>query len=214
MAKPNELPEQQRSALDRLKPLSERFGLYLAGGTALAFHLGHRLSLDLDLFSSRPDLDLGSAKAGASELTEVEVLSLTDVALRFRTAGVPVDVVRYPYPLLEPVSEGPQGFPTAGIQDLATMKLAAVARRGIRRDFWDLDEIFGKTELSLEQALQSYVRRFGVHESDVYHVLRALTYFDDAERETIVPEGLSREKWDAIKTAMATRVTRALQSLA
>jgi hypothetical protein len=43
MANPVELAEEQRRALDRLRPLAERLGLYLAGGTALGFHLGHWL---------------------------------------------------------------------------------------------------------------------------------------------------------------------------
>jgi hypothetical protein len=214
MAKPAELPEKQRRALSDLKPLSERLGLYLAGGTALAFHLGHRVSHDLDLFSLRSDLDLKSARAGAVELEDVEVLSLTDATLRFRASGVPVNIVRYAYPLLNAACEGPQGVATASVEDLATMKLSAAAQRGIRRDFWDLEEIFDKGGLSLERALQSYVRRFGVQESDVYHVLRSLSYFDDAEKETIMPDGLTAAKWPAIKASMSKRAAAALESMA
>jgi len=214
MAKPAELPQKQRSALSNLKPLGERLGLYLAGGTALAFHLGHRVSRDLDLFSLRPDLDLTSARAGAAELADVQVLSLTDATLRFRASGVPVDIVRYPYPLLNAPSRGPEGWATASVEDLATMKLSAVAQRGIRRDFWDLDEIFARGGISLERALQSYVRRFGVRESDVYHVLRSLSYFDDAERETIMPDGLTPSRWEAIKASTSKRAAAALAALA
>jgi hypothetical protein len=133
MAKPTELPENQRSALDNLKPLGERLGLYLAGGTALAFHLGHRVSRDLDLFSLGPNLDLASARARAAEINGSEVLSLTDATLRFRVSGVPVDIVRCPYPLLNAPCQGPQGWATANVEDLATMKLSAVAQPGIRR---------------------------------------------------------------------------------
>ena len=214
MAKPAELPEKQRSALDELKPLSERFGLYLAGGTALTFHLGHRISNDLDLFSLRPNLDLESARAGIAELEGIEVLSLTDAALRFRASGVPVDIVSYAHPLLNAPCEGPQGVATASVEDLATMKLSAVAQRGIRRDFWDLDEIFENGGVSLERALQSYVRRFGVQESDVYHVLRSLTYFGDADKETVMPDGLTEAKWGEIKASVSERAVRALASLA
>jgi hypothetical protein len=214
MAKPVELPQNQRSALDNLKPLSERLGLYLAGGTALAFHLGHRVSRDLDLFSLGPDLDLTSARVEAAALNGIEVLSLTDATLRFRASGVPVDIVRYPYPLLNATSQGPQGWATASVEDLATMKLSAVAQRGIRRDFWDLDEIFEQGGISLERALQSYQRRFGVRESDVYHVLRSLSYFDDAEKETVMPDGLTSSKWEAIKASMSMRAVRALDFMA
>jgi hypothetical protein len=47
----DELEADQRRALDQLAPTVQRLGLYLAGGTALAFHLHHRHSRDVDLFS-------------------------------------------------------------------------------------------------------------------------------------------------------------------
>jgi hypothetical protein len=71
MADPTELPESQRRALDRLKPLAHTLGLYLAGGAAIAFHLQHRVSRDLDLFGSSPDLDLERVRAVMAELPEL-----------------------------------------------------------------------------------------------------------------------------------------------
>lgn len=59
------------------------------------------------------------------------------MSLHVIAAGVPVDVVRYRYPLLEPTDVF-ASVHVAGLRDLAAMKLGAVARRGIRRDFWDL----------------------------------------------------------------------------
>lgn len=83
MAHPDEILEQQYRTLDRLKPITKKYNMYLAGGTALAFYLRHRVSRDLDLFSKA----------------------------------------------------GPAGFPVAGLEDLATMKISAASRWGIRRDF-------------------------------------------------------------------------------
>ena len=78
------------------------------------------------------------------------------------------------------------------------VKLAAISRRGLRRDFWDLFEALG-TGLTLRECGDAYLQRFGVREADLYHVLRALTYFDDAEKDPIFPRGLDTVKWDAIK---------------
>ena len=138
-----ELSQEQCRTLDRLKATSERLGLYLAGGTAIALHLGHRTSRDLDLFSREPHLDLERVRSDLVELVNSEVTSISDATLALRVDGVPVDVVRYPDPLLNPTSAGPGAFPIASLEDLATMKLSAASRRGIRRDFWDLHEIFG-----------------------------------------------------------------------
>ena len=110
-----------------------------------------------------------------------------------------MDVVRYPYALLEEPAPGPEGVAVAGLRDLATMKLAAIARRGIRRDFWALHEITAHG-VPLGRALDDYVVRYGVSHSDLYHVLRALTYFEDAERDAVWPGGLTPRHWQTIRS--------------
>lgn len=212
MARRVELSEDQRHTLDRLRPPSERLGLYLAGGTAIAIHLGHRTSRDLDLFSRAPDLDLERARSSLVELENSEVTSISDATLALRIDGIPVDVVRYPYPLLNPTSPGPGTFPIASLEDLATMKLSATARRGIRRDFWDLYEICQCGSVTLSGALASYSRRFGVKESDLYHVIRSLTFFEDAEADSLMPDGLTEEKWSKIRDWFLDEAPRALAS--
>jgi hypothetical protein len=175
-------------------------GFYLAGGTATAFHLRHRCSRDLDLFSRSAHEDLENLRQRLVErLPNLEIVAMTDAALHARVGLTPVDVVRYPYPLLEAPAPGPAGFPTAGLLDLAGMKLSAVSRRGIRRDFWDLYAIVTLGGITLDGALDGYLARFGVKEADLYHVLRSLTYFEDAEREPVFPEGLSEASWETIK---------------
>jgi hypothetical protein len=79
------------------------------------------------------------------------------------------------------------------------MKLAAISRRGIRRDFWDLYAIGQHGAVSLGESGAAYVRRFGVAEADLYHVLRALTYFDDAEKDPVFPRGMQPADWETIK---------------
>jgi hypothetical protein len=212
MANVSELEEDQRRALDRVGPLAEELGLYLAGGTALGFHLGHRVSHDVDLFSLGAELDLERVRRAFAALPDFEVNAITDAALRCQVGGVPIDIVRYPYPLLNSTGAGPSGIRTASLEDLATMKLSAASRRGIRRDFWDLYEMFSRSTPSLPQALQDYVRRFGVHESDLYHVLKALTYFGDAEADAIMPLGLTTEKWEQIKAWLVQNVREALSA--
>jgi hypothetical protein len=96
----------------------------------------------LDLFGRDPKLDLERARASLVELPHAEVTSISDATLALRINDVPVDVVRYPYGLLNPTTSGPNEFPVASVEDVVTMKLSAAARRGSRRDFWDLFEIF------------------------------------------------------------------------
>jgi hypothetical protein len=208
MPKLHDVQAEQQRALDRVRSLAGEFGLYLAGGTALAFHLGHRTSLDVDLFSVEASLDLEALHRALASFPDFELDSLTDAALRCRLGGVPLDIVRYPYPPLAPPLAGPGSFPIAGLADLATMKLSAAARRGIRRDFWDLYEIFRNGTPSLGDAVDTYVERYGVKESDLYHVLRSLTYFGDAEADAVLPLGMTEPLWQQIRAWFTDNVPR------
>jgi hypothetical protein len=202
--------KEQRRALDRLKSVQgiERF--YLAGGTAIAVYLRHRTSIDLDLFSLSADVDLSVvAEAIRIVVADLQVLSVTDASLRIRVAGVPVDIVRYPYAPLEAPTPGPEAFPMASLRDLAAMKLAAISRRGLRRDFWDLYAI-AEAGLSLRETSVAYVEKYGVSDSDLYHVLRALTYFVDAEKDPVYPRGLTPAKWERIKTFFLAEAPKVL----
>jgi hypothetical protein len=50
-----------------------------------------------------------------------------------------------------------------------------------------------------------YLTRFGVAASDLYHVARALTYFDDAEKDPALPAGMTPDGWEAIKRFFTER---------
>lgn len=190
------LTREQRRALDRLIAARPDAAVYLAGGCAVAVHLGHRRSRDLDLFSFA-ELSFEPYRA-LTVSPDVAILGETDAALSLRVGDVPVDIVRYPYPLVDPPIAGPGGAPTAGLRDLAAMKLAAIAKRGLRRDFWDVWAI-ANAGVALVEAGEVYKRRFGRSQADLYHVWRALTFFDDTERESVFPEGLSARRWSTIR---------------
>jgi hypothetical protein len=173
---------------------------YLAGGTAVAVHLGHRVSLDLDFFSVRPDVDLDAVRDSVRHaFAEASTVTQTDAAVQLLCDGAPIDLVRYPYPLLRSMEHTSDGVAVASLLDLAAMKLGALSRRGLRRDFWDLAEIVRRGGVSLEEACRAYRERYGVAEADLYHVLRALTWFEDAERDPAYPTGLSEAAWRDIK---------------
>lgn len=209
MAETFRLPEQLQRTLDRLSALPELDEYYLAGGTAVAAHLQHRVSRDLDFFSRGPDVSLARVKIAAFRLDpSARVVTETDVALHLRFDGVPVDFVRYPYPPWGPLWTL-ERVKLASPTDLAVMKLVAIARRGIRRDFWDLYALL-QAKVGLNEAMDAYQQRFGLREADLYHVLRALTYFEDAEREPTLPAGMSPELWLEIRSFFLREAPRAL----
>jgi hypothetical protein len=210
MGKSTGLAQEQDRALGRLSGIPDTRGLYLAGGSAVALHLGHRRSNDLDFFSVSASLNLTEMRDRIIDAApDVEIVSVTDACVRLRLESAAVDIVRYRYAPLEAPRPGPHGVLVAGLTDLATMKLAAIAGRGLRRDFWDLYEIL-RSGIPLEQAAAAYLTRFGLHESDLYHVARALTYFEDAEADPAFPAGLSKKKWGQIKAFFKEHAPRLL----
>ncbi|MDJ0762098.1 MAG: nucleotidyl transferase AbiEii/AbiGii toxin family protein [Myxococcota bacterium] len=58
MADTGPISEAQLRALDKLSKIESLQDFYLGGGTAVAYHLGHRTSRDLDLFSNHRTADL------------------------------------------------------------------------------------------------------------------------------------------------------------
>lgn len=96
-------------------------------------------------------------------------------------------------------------MPVAGLEDLACMKVSAIAGRGAAKDFWDLHELLsmGVGGGSLDGVLALYRRKFPME--DVGHAIRSLAYFGDADAAPL-PRGLTAEGWELIKAAMRRRV--------
>jgi hypothetical protein len=74
-------------------------------------HLRHRRSLDLELFSREPDVDLSAFEARCVALLgSAEVVSASDAAFTLRQGDLAIDAVRYPYKPLDEPSSGPRVF--------------------------------------------------------------------------------------------------------
>jgi hypothetical protein len=175
------VPPEVQQAFRRLSRALTSGDFYLAGGTALALQFGHRVSVDLDVFSpSLADAEPLAARL-RSDLSELEITSTSHRTVEAALAGVPVSFFGYSYPLVAPlVTAGPGLLSLASIDDIAAMKLAAIASRGSRKDFVDLWLILHHGR-SAEQCLASFSRKFATR--DLGHVVRSLVYFDDAEAE-------------------------------
>jgi hypothetical protein len=207
------LSQAQLLALDRIGKLPQATSLHLVGGSAIAVHFGHRRSEDLDIFSVTPNVDLHAVRASlAVSVPSLVVRGETDVMLKVAAEGAIIDFVRYPYAPLEPPTLGPGGVLLASVRDLGAMKLSAISTRGLRRDFWDAF-IMAKSGHSLAQMTADFRAKFGKEASDLYHVVRALTYFDDAEADPIFPRGMTPALWKEVRTYFGREAPRLLQQL-
>ena len=195
------VPASTRNVLKSLGARPEIAGpFYLAGGTALALRLDHRISEDLDLFTPdevEPDLL-------AARLEGAVVTAASKGTLHVLLAGVRVSFLHYPPPLLYATSEE-EGIRVADARDVGVMKLAAAAGRGLRRDFVDL-YVLAKRVAPLDALLTDFQRRFGDTYSR-YHLLRSLAYFDDAEHDPPL-RLLDALSWDEVKAFLAAEQRR------
>ncbi len=183
--------------LSSLAPTMTEKGFYLGGGTAVAIHLGHRRSQDLDWFSPTRSADMmvlvGDLRATGVDLV---VTSVEKGTLHGSIDGVPVSFLDYPYTLLEaPVSHPTMAFRLATLLDLACMKLSAVAQRGSRKDFLDIYAM-GRTDIDLGTMVSLYRRKYEIE--DISHLMYGLSYFDDADREAM-PTMVWDVEWDEVK---------------
>lgn len=177
------LPASQRTVWDMLvKKASflQSADYYLAGGTALALQLGHRLSVDFDFFSEQSSLSENTQKC----LEGIPGYLPRDVdadTLHAEIQTVKLSFIgAYKYPLLEPPIEH-QGILLASILDIGVMKLLAISHRATVRDYIDLAAIIRSTH-SLSDLLHASIRKYG-NTFNPMIPLRALVSFEDLANE-------------------------------
>ena len=187
---------------------------YLAGGTALYFHLHHRLSVDLDFFSSRPFLPETLVFRLREEFGEVDLGLMEKETLILFLSGekLKLSLFYLPYKLLSPLvpHEIRPGLSCslASLDDIEAMKALALVQRGSAKDFVCLFYLLRKTGHSFADLSLLVQGKYGVDKKYDYHLKTSMVYFDDAEPElaAIMLAGesggvrsISRKEWTGIK---------------
>lgn len=193
------LTQKQLQVLREMAPFTVDQKFYLGGGTALATFMGHRRSVDLDWFSQER---ISDSMALAQSLRDANIPFSTDQTatgtLHGQVEGVRVSFLEYRYPMLEPLVYWEEtGAFLASLDDLACMKLSAIAQRGSKKDFIDVYALCTEHR-PLEQLLDLYQKKFSV--TDIGPVIYGLVYFDDAEEERD-PLLLHKIQWLQVKQA-------------
>lgn len=189
----------------------EEKGFYLAGGTGLALQLGHRLSEDLDFFTVQ--------NLSPSEIIsrfkdqEVKIIDEAPNTLYLLFKNQKISFFHYPYPPLYSFAFFKNCL-IANYLDIAAMKLIAISQRGAKKDFVDLYFIITEKNLSLPMLFNILEKKYPVKYSKL-HILRSLTFFEDAECEPmpLIKRGanfipLTEQEWELIKLHL-TKVQKA-----
>lgn len=169
-----------------LFPLLKHFpAFYLAGGTAIALQIGHRISVDFDLFSADtiPKSLLQKIKKTFVKKTIVPSVNNADELTIF-IDNVKVTFLAYPFPVLYNFVSY-NGVHLLSLQELAATKAYTIGRRGSYKDYIDLYFILLENHTTLADIIDIAQKKY-MHEFNARLFLEQLLYIDDLENTNIV----------------------------
>ncbi len=178
----NVLNPKAREALNRIAAVINLERFYMAGGTGLALQMGHRISEDLDFFkniSFDPGFLLSRLK---DQVSVIEDVSITRDTLLCLIEGVKCSFFSYDVSLLFPEIDY-MNLKIADWRDIIAEKVKTISQRGSKKDFYDIYYAIKTNRLSIKETVDLFKRRFRHTNLNFYHVLRSLTFFEDAENE-------------------------------
>jgi len=152
----------------------------LVGGTALALQIGHRISVDLDLFSKEP-LDINAIEQILTHKFNFSAHFISKGSVRGEIDGIKIDILHHPYEWIdEPVCE--EDIIMASLQDITAMKLNSIIHNGTRpKDF--LDVAYLSQYFSYDNMRSLLVQKYP--EYDPILLDRCINYFDDIETDFV-----------------------------
>jgi len=191
------------STLKQLMQLDFLADFHLVGGTGLALYLGHRKSIDIDLFTWKEfdstELSLQLANTFKEHYTE---RSAKNVMLFSFINEVKADFVNTRVPLLFPV-QNIEGVRIADVRDIAILKFQAILKRGSKKDFIDLFVLL--QQFSIEEMFQWFNQKYPNVETA--QLLISMTYFEDAEAD-LMPVLFFNATWKEIKESIRNKVNQ------
>lgn len=199
----NILPLNQ---LDLFKLLSNQdfiANFYLADGTGLALQIGHRQSIDFDFFIpndfNTTHIIQELESIGNFELHNEEQNSINGMLNQIR-----ISFFGYKYKVIIPFLNY-RNINIADELDITAMKLEAISGRGNKKDFIDL--YFMLQKFSINNILKFYEKKYGKGIANNYHLMKSLTYFQDAE-EQAMPEMIKHVDWGTVKKEIINKVKK------
>jgi predicted nucleotidyltransferase component of viral defense system len=196
------------SVLKQLMQMPELKDFALVGGTALSLLYGHRMSVDLDLFSNKPfDNEIivnalknqfGASFDNRSTNPRFGIFCFVN--------EVKIDIVRHPHPIIRPelLIDEIRMFST---EDIVAMKVQAILGRGKKKDFWDVAELL--KHYPIVDFINLHKEKYTTQNLYIT-VPQAITYFADAD-ESEDPICLQNQSWDSVKDFISKKVSEYLR---
>lgn len=153
---------------------------YLAGGTGLALQLGHRISIDFDLFWEKYiPKDLLEKVRKVFKNAKIKVVVNHSEQLTVTISGINLTFARYPFPVISKFINY-QGIRILPALEIATMKAYALGRRATLKDYVDLYFVLKEKVGTLEKIITISKKKYG-KDFDPRLFLEQLIYSKDIE---------------------------------
>ena len=195
------LKERTLELLKELMSDDDLRSFNLVGGTALSLYLGHRKSIDLDLFS-KEEFNVAELRKHLSEKYDFKERYSEKQTLKGTIGDIFIDCIRYNYPALAPINITDM-IRITSIQDLLAMKIAAITDNGEReKDFVDI--AYFSTRYSLSEILNFYQTKYTAVSTIV--ATKALLYYDDIKKNEPLILTSGEYNWSPIENRLKQMV--------
>lgn len=191
-----------KSILEKLMEANEFAQFRLVGGTALSLYCGHRMSVDIDLFTE--------AEYGTIDFQDIEdylVKQFTYVDFNNLPVGmgksyfigndsqnaIKLDLY-YTEPFIDDVKEV-DAIRMATIEEIIAMKIDVIQRSGRKKDYWDLHEL--KDQYNIKDMLGFHLKRYP-YTHNAKQILNNFVDFKEAD-DDFDPVCLRDKYWEFIK---------------
>lgn len=175
---------------------------FLVGGTALSLQIGHRISIDIDLFSKNPFKNQDFVEY-LEQNYDFHLHYMHTNSIKGTINGVFLDLVTHNYPFVTDTIFD-ENVKMLSKQDIAAMKVNAITGNGTRsKDFIDI--YFLLQEFSFAEIVSFYMKKYG--NRNEFLAIKSLTYFNDISYDDwphlILEPNLTKEK--IMKTIVSHR---------
>ena len=192
-----------RDILSQLMAQPEFTPFCLVGGTSLSLQLGHRVSIDIDLFTDAPyaSLDFHAIQSKLRDMfpyCQGDCGDIVGMGASYIIGNSAYDSIKldlfYTDPFIRPIKTI-DNIRIASIEDIIAMKLDVIGRNGRKKDFWDLHELHDK--YTIAEMLTLYAERYPYNHTQE-ELLLGLTNFSLADTDPD-PNCLRSKAWPLIK---------------
>lgn len=196
------------SVLKKLMLIEELQNFNLVGGTALSLRFGHRISIDLDLFSHNDfdnDQVIESLKSHFGKRLQIISNPNNKLGVFSFIDQVKIDICRHNGILIDKICEE-ESIRMWGLKDIAASTVNAISKRATKKDFWDINELLDI--FSTEEIAKFYREKYDPMLA--IGVAKMITYYEDAENSE-TPNCLKKKTWSKVKKEIFKKINHQLK---